>query len=157
MIDLSGRVAVVTGASRGMGRAIATRLAAQGAFVVAAARERNAASTVDEIAAAGGKAELASLDVGDAAAVEAVVAATLARHGRIDILVNNAGIAKDQLLLRMKREDWDAVITTNLTAAFALTQAVLKPMIRQKSGRIICISSVVGQTGNAGQENYGAS
>ena len=157
MIDLSGRVAVVTGASRGIGRAIAARLAAQGAFVVAAARERNAASTVDEIAAAGGKAELASLDVGDAAAVEAVVAATLARHGRIDILVNNAGIAKDQLLLRMKREDWDAVITTNLTAAFALTQAVLKPMIRQKSGRIICISSVVGQTGNAGQANYAAS
>jgi 3-oxoacyl-[acyl-carrier protein] reductase len=157
MIDLSGRVALVTGASRGIGRAIAVRLAAQGATVVAAARERNAAATVDEIAAAGGKANVASVDVSDAAAIDALVAGTLERHGKIDILVNNAGIAKDQLMLRMKREDWDAVIATNLTAAFALTQAVLKPMIRQKSGRIICISSVVGQSGNAGQANYAAS
>jgi 3-oxoacyl-[acyl-carrier protein] reductase len=157
MIDLTGRVALVTGASRGIGRAIAARLAAQGATVVAAAREQNAAATVDEITAAGGKAEVASVDVSDAAAIDALVAGTLARHGRIDILVNNAGIAKDQLMLRMKREDWDAVIATNLTAAFALTQAVLKPMIRQKSGRIVCISSVVGQSGNAGQANYAAS
>jgi len=157
MIDLSGRVALVTGASRGIGRAIAVKLAAQGATVVAAARERNAAATVDEITAAGGKAEVASVDVSDAAAIEALVAGTLAAHGRIDILVNNAGIAKDQLMLRMKREDWDAVIATNLTSAFALTQAVLKPMIRQKSGRIVCISSVVGQSGNAGQANYAAS
>jgi 3-oxoacyl-[acyl-carrier protein] reductase len=157
MIDLSGRVAVVTGASRGIGRAIAVRLAAQGATLVAAARERNAEATVNEIAAAGGTAELASVDVGDAGAIDALVAGTLERHGRIDILVNNAGIAKDQLMLRMKREDWDAVIATNLTAAFALTQAVLKPMIRQKGGRIICISSVVGQSGNAGQANYAAS
>ena len=157
MIDLTGRVALVTGASRGIGRAIAAKLAAQGATVIAAARERNAAATVDEITAAGGKAEVASVDVSDAAAIEALVAGTLAAHGRIDILVNNAGIAKDQLMLRMKREDWDAVIATNLTAAFALTQAVLKPMIRQKSGRIVCISSVVGQSGNAGQANYAAS
>ena len=107
--------------------------------------------------AAGGKAEVASVDVSDAAAIDALIAGTLERHGRIDILVNNAGIAKDQLMLRMKREDWDAVIATNLTAAFALTQAVLKPMIRQKSGRIICIGSVVGQSGNAGQANYAAS
>jgi 3-oxoacyl-[acyl-carrier protein] reductase len=97
------------------------------------------------------------VDVGDAAAIDALVSGTLARHGRIDILVNNAGITKDQLLLRMKREDWDSVIATNLTGAFALTQAVLKPMIRQKGGRIICISSVVGQSGNAGQANYAAS
>jgi 3-oxoacyl-[acyl-carrier protein] reductase len=157
MIDLSGRVALVTGASRGIGRAIARSLAAQGATVVAAARERNAAGTVDEIAASGGKAEVASVDVGDDAAIQALVAGTMERHGRIDILVNNAGIARDQLMLRMKREDWDAVIATNLTAAFALTQAVLKPMIRQKSGRIVCISSVVGQGGNAGQANYAAS
>jgi 3-oxoacyl-[acyl-carrier protein] reductase len=157
MIDLSGRVALVTGASRGIGRAIAAKLAAQGATVVAAARERNAAATVDEITAAGGKAEVASADVGDAAAIEALVAGTLERHGRIDILVNNAGITKDQLMLRMKRADWDAVIATNLTGAFALTQAVLKPMIRQKGGRIVCISSVVGQSGNAGQANYAAS
>ena len=157
MIDLTGRVALVTGASRGIGRAIAMKLAAQGATVVAAARERNASATVDEITAAGGKAEVASVDVGDAAAIGALVAGTLARHGRIDILVNNAGITKDQLMLRMKREDWDAVIATNLTAAFALTQAVLKPMVRQKGGRIVCISSVVGQSGNAGQANYAAS
>jgi 3-oxoacyl-[acyl-carrier protein] reductase len=157
MIDLSGRVALVTGASRGIGRAIATKLAAQGATVVAAARERNAADTVDGITAAGGTAEVASVDVADRAAIDALVAGALERHGRIDILVNNAGIAKDQLMLRMKREDWDAVIATNLTAAFLLTQAVLKPMIRQKSGRIVCISSVVGQRGNAGQANYAAS
>ena len=157
MIDLTGRVAVVTGASRGIGRAIATRLAAQGATVVAAARGDNAAGTAGEITAAGGKAEAAAVDVSDTATIEALVSGTLARHGRIDILVNNAGITKDQLMLRMKRDDWDSVIATNLTGTFALTQAVLKPMIRQKGGRIICISSVVGQSGNAGQANYAAS
>jgi len=157
MIDLTGRIALVTGASRGIGRAIATRLAAQGATVVAAARAQNAADTVSAITSGGGKAEVASADVSDAAAVDALVGGTLERHGRIDILVNNAGIAKDQLMLRMKRDDWDQVIATNLTAAFALTQAVLKPMIRQKGGRIVCISSVVGQSGNAGQANYAAS
>jgi len=157
MIDLTGRIALVTGASRGIGRAIATRLAAQGATVVAAARAQNAADTVSAITSSGGKAEVASADVSDAAAVDALVGGTLQRHGRIDILVNNAGIAKDQLMLRMKRDDWDQVIATNLTAAFALTQAVLKPLIRQKGGRIVCISSVVGQSGNAGQANYAAS
>ena len=157
MIDLSGRTALVTGASRGIGRAIAQALARQGAMVVAAARGDNARPTVDEILGAGGRAEAASADVSETAAVDALVAGTLARHGRIDVLVNNAGIARDQLMLRMKRDDWDAVIATNLTAAFALTQAVLKPMIRQKSGRIICITSVVGQSGNPGQANYAAS
>ena len=157
MIDLSGRVALVTGASRGIGRAIAMKLAAQGATVVAAAREQNAAATVDEIAAAGGKAEVASVDVADAAAIDALVAGTLERHGQIDILVNNAGITKDQLMLRMKRADWDEVLATNLTAAFTLCQAALKPMIKQRAGRIVAISSVVGQMGNAGQANYAAS
>jgi 3-oxoacyl-[acyl-carrier protein] reductase len=157
MIDLSGRVALVTGASRGIGRAIAMQLAARGAHVVAAARADHAAGTVHEITAAGGKAEAASVDVSDASSADAFVADALARHGRIDVLVNNAGIARDQLMLRMKREDWDAVLATNLSAAFSLTQAVLKPMIRQKSGRIICISSVVGQSGNPGQANYAAS
>lgn len=157
MIDLSGRIALVTGASRGIGRAIAIRLAGQGATIVAAARGDNAAGTVNEITAAGGKAEVASLDVSDAAASSAFVSDAMDRHGRIDVLVNNAGIAKDQLLLRMDRGEWDDVIHTNLTSAFTLTQAVLKPMIRQRGGRIICISSVVGQTGNAGQSNYAAS
>ena len=154
---LDGRVALVTGASRGIGRAVALTLAAKGAIVVAAARGDHAQATVDEIRSRGGCAEMATLDVTDAASIEAVVAAALARSGRVDILVNNAGIAKDQLMLRMKREDWDAVIATNLTAAFLTVQAVLKPMIKQRGGRIINITSVVGQSGNAGQANYAAS
>lgn len=156
-MDLKDRVALVTGASRGIGRAIARRLAARGAAVVAAARAENAEAVVQEIAAAGGRAEMLSLDVAAPGAPEDAVRAVVERHGRIDMLINNAGITRDQLMLRMKREDWDAVLATNLTAAFALTQAVLKPMIRQRSGRIVCISSVVGQAGNAGQANYAAS
>src|SRR5512145_2572442 len=135
MIDLADRIALVTGASRGIGRAIAVRLAKQGARVVAAARAEHAAPTAEEIAAAGGQAEAIALDVTDASAAQAAVTGILERHGRIDILVNNAGITRDQLLLRLKREDWEAVIQTNLTSAYSLTQAVLKPMIRQRSGR----------------------
>ncbi len=157
MMDLSGRVALVTGASRGIGRAIAARLAAQGATVVAAARGDNAKTVVDEIRASGGRAEAAALDVTETGAAETAVKGVVDRHGRIDVLVNNAGITRDQLLLRLKREDWDAVLATNLTAAYALTQAALKPMIRQRSGRIISVGSVVGQSGNAGQANYAAS
>jgi 3-oxoacyl-[acyl-carrier protein] reductase len=157
MLDLTGKVAIVTGASRGIGRGVAAMLASRGAHVVAAARGENAAGTVEDIHAAGGKGEAAAADVTDAAAIDAMVSGVLQRHGRIDILVNNAGIARDQLMLRMKREDWDQVIATNLTAAFVLVQATLKPMIKQRTGRIISISSVVGQTGNAGQANYAAS
>jgi 3-oxoacyl-[acyl-carrier protein] reductase len=157
MTSLEGRVALVTGASRGIGRAIAIALASRGALVVAGARGDHAAPVADEILAAGGRAEPASLDVTEPASVAGVVAGTVERHGRIDILVNNAGITRDTLLLRMKREDWDAVIATNLTGAFTCTQAVLKPMVRQRWGRIISVTSVVGQSGNAGQANYAAS
>lgn len=157
MTRFQTKIAVVTGGSRGIGRAIALRLAAEGALVVAAARGEHALSTVEQIAAAGGRAELATVDMTDTPSIEALVSGTVARHGRIDVLVSNAGITRDQLLLRMKRADWDAVIATNLTASFTLCQAALKPMLKQRSGRIVAISSVVGQTGNAGQANYAAS
>jgi 3-oxoacyl-[acyl-carrier protein] reductase len=157
MFDLTGKTAIVTGASRGIGRAIARTLAGRGAMVVAAARGENAAATAAGIRERGGLAEAGSADVTDPASVDALVSGVLERHGRIDILVNNAGIARDQLMLRMKRDDWDQVISTNLTSAFTCVQAVLKPMIKQRGGRIISISSVVGQMGNAGQVNYAAS
>ena len=157
MTRLNGKVALVTGASRGIGRAIAMQLARQGAFVVAAARGDNAADTVAAITAAGGRAEAISIDVTDSAALEALPGDIVTRHGRLDVLIHNAGITRDQLLMRMRREDWDSVIATNLTAAFTLSQAALRPMLKQRGGRIIAISSVVGQMGNAGQTNYAAS
>jgi 3-oxoacyl-[acyl-carrier protein] reductase len=157
MFDLSGRVALVTGASRGIGRAIASRLAAQGAIVVAAARGDNARETVNDITAAGHRAEAMAIDVTDSTALEQVPADIVSRHGRLDIVVSNAGITRDQLLMRMKRDDWDAVIATNLTATFTLAQASMRPMLKQRGGRIIAVSSVVGQMGNAGQTNYAAS
>jgi len=157
MLDLTGKTAIVTGASRGIGRGIATLLASQGAHVIAGARGQNAAETVAAIQQVGGRAELASVDVTDTASIDALVSGALERHGRIDILVNNAGIARDNLMLRMKRGDWDEVLATNLTSAFTTVQAVLKPMVKQRGGRIISISSVVGETGNAGQANYAAS
>ena len=157
MFNLGGKVALVTGASRGIGRAIAARLAEQGATVVAAARGDHAGACAAELTARGLNAEALSLDVTDSAAVGAVPAGIVARHGRLDILVSNAGITRDQLLMRMKREDWDAVIATNLTATFVLAQAAMRPMLKQRGGRIVAVSSVVGQMGNAGQTNYAAS
>ena len=157
MFELTGKVAVVTGASRGIGRTIAMRLASQGAVVCAAARGDNARETAGTITAAGGRAEAYALDVTDGTAVSAFFEAVTAQHGRVDVLVNNAGITRDQLMLRMKRQDWDAVLDTNLTGAFTCVQGVLKTMVRQRAGRIVSISSVVGQMGNAGQANYAAS
>jgi 3-oxoacyl-[acyl-carrier protein] reductase len=157
MFNLSGRVALVTGASRGIGRAIAKRLGEQGAIVIAAARGDHADETARELTAAGHTAEAVQLDVTDQAAVEKLPAGIISRHGRLDIVVSNAGIARDQLVMRMKREDWDAVLATNLTATFVLAQAAIRPMLKQRGGRIIAIGSVVGQTGNGGQTNYAAS
>ncbi len=157
MFNLADKVALVTGASRGIGRGIAARLASQGATVVAAARADHANECVAALTAAGHRAEALSLDVTDAASVEAAPGAIVARHGRLDILISNAGITRDQLLMRMKREDWDAVLATNLTATFLLAQAAIRPMLKQRGGRIIAVSSVVGQMGNAGQTNYAAS
>jgi len=157
MFDLTSKVALVTGASRGIGKAIATRLAAQGAIVVCAARGDNAGATASEISAAGGKAEAITLDVTDDGALAKAPSEIVERHGRLDVVVSNAGITRDQLLMRMKRDDWDAVIATNLTATFTLAQAAIRPMLKQKGGRIIAIGSVVGEIGNAGQVNYAAS
>jgi 3-oxoacyl-[acyl-carrier protein] reductase len=157
MVDLTGRVAIVTGASRGIGKAIALRLASAGALVVAGARADHAQAVVGEIDESGGTALAVTLDVTEPASVAGMAQAALERFGRIDVLVNNAGIVRDQLLLRMKPAEWDAVIATNLTAAFACCRAVLRPMVKQRSGRIVNIGSVVGQTGNPGQANYAAS
>ena len=147
MISLSGRVAFITGASRGIGKAIAA----------ACARADHAQAVVDTIMASGGSAMAQSLEVTDKASVNNAVNEVLNRFGHIDIVVNNAGIVRDQLLMRMKSADWDAVLATNLTAAFQCSQAVLRPMLKQRYGRIINISSVVGQSGSAGQTNYAAS
>jgi 3-oxoacyl-[acyl-carrier protein] reductase len=156
-LDLTGRVAIVTGASRGIGKSVALALAGSGASVCAVARGDHAAPVADEIGARGGQALALAADQNDAAAIDAVVRQAQEKWGRVDVLVNNAGITRDQLMLRMKREDWDAVIQTNLTGAFLFSQAVLKLMVRQRHGRIVNVSSVVGQTGNPGQANYAAS
>ena len=155
---LEARVSLVTGASRGIGRAIAKALAAEGARVVVGSRDAaRLAEVVAEIEGAGGRAEAIALDVADRGSVEAGVAHVVAAHGRIDHLVNNAGVARDNLLVRMKDEEWQQVLATNLTGVFLCTQAALKPMLKQRSGRIVNITSVVGLAGNAGQANYAAS
>ncbi len=155
---LTDKVAVVTGASRGIGRLISLDLASRGARIVASARSASALdSLVAEISAAGGEALAVAADVAVTADAESLIGTAVERFGRLDILVNNAGINRDGLLLRMKDEDWDAVLGTNLKGAFLCTRAAAKVMSRQKSGRIINISSVVGEMGNPGQANYCAS
>ena len=154
---LADRVAIVTGASRGIGRAAARRLAAAGAAVVVAARGDHADAVAEEIRGDGGRSVAVSADVTDPRRIDAMVRAALDEYGRVDVLVNNAGIARDQLALRMSAADWDAVVATNLTAAFNCARAVLRPMIRQRGGRIINVGSVVGRMGNPGQVNYAAS
>jgi 3-oxoacyl-[acyl-carrier protein] reductase len=158
MPGVEGRVALVTGASQGIGRACALLLAQGGAQVALAARnEEKLAATKAQIETAGGKAETFRLDVANEDEVKAVFKAVVAKFGRLEILVNNAGITRDQLLMRMKRADWDAVLGTNLTGAYLCTQAAVSPMLKQRWGRIINITSIFGQIGQTGQANYCAS
>jgi len=158
MKRFEGRVSIVTGASQGIGEVIARDLAGEGAAVVLFDVQMEKLEAVARsIAAAGGKAEGHQVDVGDAAAVERAVAAVVAAHGRIDHLVNNAGITRDGLLMRMREEDWDAVLRVNLKGTFNFSKAVIRPMVAARYGRIVNIASVAGLMGNAGQTNYAAS
>ena len=154
-LPLSGEVALVTGASRGIGAAIADTLAAQGAKVIGTATTDSGAAAIGERLAAHGGAGRA-LNVTDGAAIEALVDAIAAEFGPVSILVNNAGITRDQLLMRMKDEDWNAILDTNLSSVFRASKAVMRGMMKAKKGRIISIASVIGLTGNPGQANYAA-
>jgi len=157
-MSLSGKIAVVTGGSRGIGRAICQRLAAQGALVVVnyVSNPSAAEETVQSIRSAGGKAEAVQFNVAVAGEIEAAFKKILETHGRVDILVNNAGITRDGLLMKMKDEQWDEVLNTNLKGVFLCTKAVSRAMMKQRWGRIINITSVIGFAGNAGQANYAA-
>ncbi|HSH54806.1 MAG TPA: 3-oxoacyl-ACP reductase FabG [Methylotenera sp.] len=154
---LTGQIALITGASRGIGAAIALELGQQGAIVIGTATSDNGATSISQaLAAANIKGEGMNLNVNDAAQVEAILKAISEKYGDVSLLVNNAGITRDTLLMRMKNEDWDDVISTNLTSVFRMSQAVLRPMMKARTGRIISISSIVGHMGNAGQANYAA-
>jgi 3-oxoacyl-[acyl-carrier protein] reductase len=150
------QVALVTGASRGIGAAIARQLAQDGFTVVGTATSDEGAAKISQSLAAFAGSRGARLDVNDAAAAEALIDAILREHGGLHVLVNNAGITRDQLAMRMKDEDWDAVLDTNLKAVFRMSRAVIRPMMKQRHGRIIHITSVVGASGNPGQANYAA-
>jgi 3-oxoacyl-[acyl-carrier protein] reductase len=156
-MDLSGKVAIVTGSSRGIGKAIALKLADAGASVVVTGHIEDAEPVAKEIRAKGRQSLAVRASVTSAADIEKLVEATLSTFGRVDILVNNAGITRDQLVLKMSEDDWDAVLDTNLKSVFLCTRAVLRPMLKQRWGRIINISSVIGLIGNPGQANYAAS
>ncbi|HOY87486.1 MAG: 3-oxoacyl-ACP reductase FabG [Methylotenera sp.] len=154
---LQNQIALVTGASRGIGAAIAQELGKQGATVIGTATSAGGADNINaSLQAAGIKGMGLALDVNDASQIDAVLKQIAASYGDVSILVNNAGITKDTLLMRMSDEDWNAVINTNLTSVFRMSQAVLRPMMKARTGRIISISSVVGHMGNAGQTNYAA-
>jgi 3-oxoacyl-[acyl-carrier protein] reductase len=156
MFDLNGKVALVTGGSRGIGRAISLALASHGARVVVN-YSTNAAAAAEAVAEIGAeKATAIAGDVSDPAAGAVLVEATISAFGRIDILVNNAGVTADDLILRMSEDEWDRVIDTNLKGTFTVTKAAIRPMVRQRFGRIINVSSVAGLVGNAGQANYSA-
>ena len=158
MVNLNGKIALVTGASQGIGRACALELAKSGATVALAARnEAKLAEVAAEIAAAGGQAAAFALDVASEESIKNGATAVLDRFGKVEILVNNAGITRDVLMMRMKRNDWDDVLGTNLTGTFLLTQALLRQMTKNRWGRIVNITSVVGRTGQEGQVNYAAS
>jgi 3-oxoacyl-[acyl-carrier protein] reductase len=158
MSQLANQIAVVTGAGRGIGRAIALKFARAGADVVCISRtEANAEKVADEVRSAGRRSWAIALDVSDAGAVNATVEKVVEETGRIDVLVNNAGVTRDGLLMRMTDEEWDTVLGTNLRGAFLMTRALVRVFIRQRSGRIINVSSVSGLAGNAGQSNYAAS
>jgi 3-oxoacyl-[acyl-carrier protein] reductase len=159
MKDFSDRVALVTGGSRGIGRAIAIELAARGASVVISYAGNEAAATeaVKQIAEAGGKAKAVRFDVSDSAACTAAVESIIKEQGRLDVLVNNAGVAIDGLIMRFKDEDWDQTLDTNLKGAFCLIRAASRPMMKQRRGAIVNVSSVVGEMGNGGQTAYAAS
>src|ERR1700679_255237 len=157
-MSLSGRVAFVTGASQGIGRACALKLAKAGATVAVAARNKEKLhELVNEITSSSGKAAVFALDVADEEQVKSAIKLAISQFGKIDILVNNAGITRDQLVMRMKRADWDSVLQTNLTSAYLATQQVIGSMLKQRWGRIINVTSVFGQMGQAGQANYAAS
>src|SRR5580765_2646738 len=158
MNQLEKQVAVVTGAGRGIGRAIALKFAAEGADIVCVSRTaENSEKVADEVRALGRKAWAYAVDVSDANAVAAACEKIVTETGRLDILVNNAGITRDGLLMRMSEEDWDAVLNTNLKGAFSFTKAFSRAFLKQRSGRIINVTSVIGLIGNAGQCNYAAS
>ena len=155
---LADKIAVVTGAGRGIGRAVALSYAKMGADVVCVSRtEENSAKVAAEVEELGRRAWAVAVDVSDTAAVDAAAKGILESTGRVDILVNNAGVTRDNLLMRMSEEEWDTVIDTNLKGAFNFTKALTRPFIKQRSGRIINIASVIGLIGNAGQSNYAAS
>jgi len=158
MKQLENQIAVVTGAGRGIGRAIALKFANEGADVVCASRTaENSEKVAGEVRALGRKAWAIAVDVSDAAAVSAAAARILADCGKVDILINNAGVTRDGLLMRMSDADWDAVLNTNLKGAFLFTKAFTRSFVKQRSGRIINVASVIGLIGNAGQANYAAS